>query len=174
MQSGPARSLGRELRRCKPLSRRYTRTTAYGHEGQVYDEKGYSIDIAPVSLVDQSSGLQRHWFVYQFHILNKFWESKKQVVTFQQEIVIHPSNHAPDTKQMGHKAVAVSMSDCITLYYNEEARRNGAARGTKIYKMFKSQTRLLLAIKLSIPQFTCPHNRKRSQLPHKKVVYGLH
>lgn len=32
--------------------------------------KGYSIDIAPVSPVDQSSWLQRHWFVYQLHILN--------------------------------------------------------------------------------------------------------
>lgn len=35
--------------------------------------KGYSVDIAPVSLVDQSSRLQRHWFMYQLHILYKFW-----------------------------------------------------------------------------------------------------
>lgn len=34
--------------------------------------KGYGVDVAPVSLVDQSSGLQRHRLVYQLHILDKF------------------------------------------------------------------------------------------------------
>lgn len=44
---------------------------------KVAGAKGYSVDIAPVSLVDQSSRLQRHWFMYQLHILNKFWGFKQ-------------------------------------------------------------------------------------------------
>lgn len=38
--------------------------------------KGYGVDVAPVPLVEQSSGLQRHRFVYQLHILNKFCQRK--------------------------------------------------------------------------------------------------
>lgn len=38
--------------------------------------KGYSIYVAPVPLVDESSRLQRHWFMYQLHIFNKFWGFK--------------------------------------------------------------------------------------------------
>lgn len=38
--------------------------------------KGYSVDVAPVPLVDESSRLQRHWFMYQLHIFNKFWGFK--------------------------------------------------------------------------------------------------
>lgn len=40
--------------------------------------KGYSVDIAPVSLVDQTPRLQRHWFMYQLHILNNFCKFKKR------------------------------------------------------------------------------------------------
>lgn len=38
--------------------------------------EGYSVDVAPVPLVDESSRLQRHWFMYQLHIFNKFWGFK--------------------------------------------------------------------------------------------------
>lgn len=44
-----------------------------GEKGSV---KGYSVDVAPVPFVDESSRLQRHWFMYQLHIFNKFWGFK--------------------------------------------------------------------------------------------------
>lgn len=40
--------------------------------------KGYGVDVAPVPLVDQSSGLQRYRLVYQLHIVDKFWQEIKE------------------------------------------------------------------------------------------------
>lgn len=64
--------------------------------------KGYSVDIAPVSFVDESSRLQRHWFVYQLHILNKFWGFKQTALNRQAPSLRTVSNMQSGVLELEH------------------------------------------------------------------------